>query len=179
MQAIEKSKQTSLAKVIYALGIREVGEVTAMNLANNLLDFKNITNANLEELEKIEDIGPIVAKHIVAFFENEDNRQVIESLVSHGVNWPEIKPKDESELPLSNQTWVLTGTLSQLKRNDAKAILQTLGAKVSGSVSKNTTCVVAGESAGSKLKKAIELDIEVISEEELLKVISSFQIVKI
>ncbi|PCI70373.1 MAG: DNA ligase (NAD(+)) LigA [Gammaproteobacteria bacterium] len=179
LQAIEKSKQTSLAKVIYALGIREVGEVTAMNLANNLFDFKNIINANLEELENIEDIGPIVAKHIVAFFENENNRQVIESLISHGVSWPEIKPKDKSELPLLNQTWVLTGALSQLKRNDAKAVLQSLGAKVSGSVSKNTTCVVAGESAGSKLKKAIELGIEVISEEEMLKLISSFQIVKI
>ncbi len=176
LQAIEKSKQTSLSKVIYALGIREVGEVTAMNLANNLLDFKNITKASLEELEKIEDIGPIVAKHIVAFFDNENNRQVIESLISHGVNWPEIKPKDESELPLLNQTWVLTGTLSQLKRNDAKAILQSLGAKVSGSVSKNTTCVVAGESAGSKLKKAIELEIDVISEDEMLKVLASFKV---
>jgi len=173
--AIDKSKHTSLAKVIYALGIREVGEVTAMNLANSLLNFNNITNASLEALEDIEDIGPIVAKHIVSFFENENNLQVIDSLVEHGLTWSEIKPKDESELPLINQTWVLTGTLTILKRNDAKAILQSLGAKVSGSVSKNTNCVVAGESAGSKLKKANDLGIKVISEDDMLKVIESFK----
>jgi len=176
--AIEKSKQTSLAKVIYALGIREVGEVTAMNLANNLLDFKNIANSSLEDLEKIEDIGPIVAKHIVAFFKNKNNLQVINSLIDFGIYWPKIQPKDESELPLLNQTWVLTGSLSQLKRADAKTLLQLLGAKVSGSVSKNTNCVVAGESAGSKLTKANDLGIKVITEDEMLMIIESFKNVK-
>ncbi|MGB0496149.1 MAG: NAD-dependent DNA ligase LigA [Kangiellaceae bacterium] len=173
LDAIEASKQTTFARVIYALGIREVGEVTAMNLANNLLNFENLYKANIEELETIEDIGPIVAKHIVAFFENENNRRVINSLIHSGIRWPEVQVKKDAELPLLNQTWVLTGKLSQLKRNDAKGKLQSFGAKVSSSVSKNTHCLVAGESAGSKLKKANELGIKVIEEDELLNLFNS------
>ncbi|TQV76914.1 NAD-dependent DNA ligase LigA [Aliikangiella marina] len=164
LQAIEKSKSTTLAKFIYSLGIREVGEVTAMNLANELRTLEAIGKATQEELESIKDIGEIVAQHIVTFFSNQENRDVIARLVQLGVHWPAIEVKSEVELPLLGETWVLTGTLTEMKRNDAKQRLIELGAKVSGSVSKNTTTVVAGESAGSKLTKANDLGIPVMDE---------------
>ena len=136
-----------------------------MNLASELLDIQSIMTADIELLESIKDIGPIVAKHIVAFFANEENRDIVEELISLGVNWPKITKALAENLPLLGETWVLTGTLSQLKRNDVKQQLQSFGAKVSGSVSKNTTRVVAGESAGSKLTKATDLGIEVMDEQ--------------
>jgi len=166
--SIIKSKKTSLPKFLFGLGIREVGEVTAMNLANELLDIESITISDVERLEAIKDIGPIVAKHIAIFFSNEENLKVIEDLRSLGVTWPEIvKPSFESQ-PLLGETWVLTGTLTQMKRNEAKQKLLALGAKVSGSVSKNTNKVVAGESAGSKLTKANSLNIPVIDEQAFI-----------
>ncbi len=165
LNSIEASKNTSLAKFLFGLGIREVGEVTAMNLANELLDINAIINADLEGLESIKDIGPIVAKHIEMFFSNDNNLKVIEELQRLGVNWPDIEKPNKGSQPLLGQTWVLTGTLSQMKRAEAKQKLIELGAKVSGSVSKNTTIVVAGESAGSKLSKANDLGIEVVDEQ--------------
>lgn len=174
INSIEKSKQTTLAKFLYGLGIREAGENTSMNLANELLDLENIINADQERLEAIDDIGPIVAAHIVAFFANEENIKVIRELQELGVEWPKIEKSQASDLPLTGQKWVLTGTLSQMKRNDAKQKLQALGAKVSGSVSKNTTKVVAGESAGSKLTKANDLKITVIDEQAFIDFIEQY-----
>jgi len=175
INSIEKSKQTTLAKFLYGLGIREAGENTSMNLANEFLNLENIINADQEQLEAIDDIGPIVASHIVAFFANKENLKVVQELQELGVTWPKIEKLQENKLPLNGQKWVLTGTLSQMKRNDAKQKLQVLGAKVSGSVSKNTTKVVAGESAGSKLTKANELNIEVIDEQTFVEFLAEFE----
>lgn len=175
INSIEKSKQTTLAKFLYGLGIREVGETTAMNLANELLDLDTIINADQIRLESIKDIGPIVASHIVAFFANEENLKVIAELQERGVTWPEIEKIQESHLPLNGQKWVLTGTLNQMKRDEAKQKLHALGAKVSGSVSKNTFKVVAGESAGSKLTKATDLGIDVIDEQAFIDFLAGLE----
>lgn len=173
LTAIETSKQTTLSRFIYAIGIREVGEVTAINLANELLTLRNIENSNIEQLEEIKDIGNVVAQHIVNFFANEKNLSVVRALVDAGVTWPDIEKKTEEEQPLLGQTWVLTGTLTQMKRNEAKQKLMALGAKVSGSVSKKTSVVVAGESSGSKLTKANELGITVINENQFIQKLES------
>lgn len=167
LAAIELAKHTTLAKFLYSLGIREVGEATAVNLANELLTLEAIKAADVERLIKIADIGDIVAKHIYYFFRETHNLAVIEQLLAAGLNWDEVTVKEESELPLLGQTYVITGTLVELSRNDAKARLQALGAKVAGSVSKKTTALVAGSAAGSKLTKAQELGIEILSEDEL------------
>jgi DNA ligase (NAD+) len=120
----------------------------------------------------VSDVGEVVAKHISQFFAQPHNIEVIEQLLAAGITWPAIAQADESQLPLKGQTWVLTGTLTQLNRNDAKAQLQALGAKVAGSVSKNTDCVVAGEAAGSKLAKAQELGVKVMDEQGLLALLN-------
>ncbi len=174
INALVKSKQTTLAKFILALGIREVGDTTAKNLAEHFLTLDAIKNANEEDLQAVNDVGEIVAKHTVYFFRQPHNLEVIDALIKAGIHWPAISPKEQQSLPLAGKTYVLTGSLSQMKRNDAKQALQSLGAKVSGSVSKNTDYVVAGEAAGSKLTKAQELDITVIDEDELVALLASF-----
>ncbi len=173
LAAIEKSKQTTLPRFLYALGIREVGEATAQSLMIHYGDLQPIIDATAKEHELVADIGPIVARHITTFFENKDNLVLIEQLISHGIEWPTTqKPASQ---PLQNQTFVLTGTLEQMPRNEAKAILMGLGAKVAGSVSKNTDCVVAGPGAGYKRTRAEELDIKIIDETELLDLIESLK----
>ncbi|MCF1440088.1 MAG: helix-hairpin-helix domain-containing protein, partial [Shewanella sp.] len=166
--ALTASKQTTLPRFLYALGIREVGEATAANLANHFKTLEALREASVEQLIRVEDVGAVVAQHVVSFFEQPHNNEVIDKLLDAGITWPAIEAVAEDNQPLQGQTWVLTGTLTQLNRNDAKARLQALGAKVAGSVSKNTHCVVAGEAAGSKLAKAQELGIEVWDEEQLL-----------
>lgn len=170
--AISDSKQTTLARFLYSLGIREVGEATAANLAAHFKTLELIQNASIEDLLKVADVGAVVAKHIHHFFAQAHNLEVVNALIDNGVNWPAIEQVDEAALSLKGQTWVLTGTLTQLNRNDAKAQLQALGAKVAGSVSKNTDCLVAGEAAGSKLAKAQELGIKVIDEQALLALLA-------
>jgi len=170
--AIKDAKTTTLARFLYSLGIREVGEATAANLAQHFADFELIRSASVEQLLEVADVGDIVAKHIRQFFAQPHNIEVIQQLLAAGITWPVIEQADESQLSLKGQTWVLTGTLTQLNRNDAKAQLQTLGAKVAGSVSKNTDCVVAGEAAGSKLAKAQELGVKVIDEQGLLDLLN-------
>lgn len=174
INALEKSKQTSLAKFILSLGIREVGEATAKNLAEHFLTLDAIKQADIEALQEVDDVGDIVAKHVEYFFRQAHNLDVLSKLINAGIHWPAIIAKEKQELPLKGKTYVLTGTLSQLKRNDAKTSLQALGAKVSGSVSSKTDCVVAGESAGSKLSKAQELGIPVIDEDGLIALLASF-----
>ena len=166
---IEKAKQTSLAKFIYALGIREVGEATARNLAVEFGFLDRIISASAERLEQVSDVGPIVAKHIASFFAQTENLQVIERLREAGVHWQESEPVAADTLALAGKIYVLTGTLQLMGRAEAKAYLQELGAKVSGSVSKNTDCVIAGEAAGSKLKKATDLGIQVLTEAEFVQ----------
>jgi DNA ligase (NAD+) len=172
LNALENSKKTSLARFIYALGIREVGEATARNLAQAFGDIAPLMQANVEQLQAVNDVGPIVAKFIVEFFTQERNQEIVTVLQSKGVVWP-IVEIDHANLPLVGLTYVLTGTLNQLTRDQAKQQLQNLGATVAGSVSKKTYCVVAGESAGSKLKKAEDLGIKVMDEQGLIDLLNN------
>jgi DNA ligase (NAD+) len=172
--AINRSTQTSLPRFLFALGIREVGAVTAQQLAIYYGNIGNIASADTESLKQVTDIGPIVADHIRTFFENQENLALIESLQAHGVSWPELVPDANAiPRPLQGQTFVLTGTLQQLPRAEAKASLQALGAKVAGSVSKFTDCVVAGPGAGSKLAKAEALAIKILDEGEFLALLDA------
>ncbi|NDV91587.1 NAD-dependent DNA ligase LigA [Alteromonas sp. 345S023] len=169
LNALEASKTTTLAKFLYALGIREVGEATAANLAQHFTTLNAIRSANLEDLVAVSDVGEIVATHIHNFFNEDHNIEVIEALINVGIHWPDIEKKSAGEsLPLEGQTCVITGTLSTMGRSDAKAKLQLLGAKVAGSVSKNTDFLVAGEKAGSKLTKAQDLNVAVWDEDALV-----------
>ncbi|WP_114418721.1 NAD-dependent DNA ligase LigA [Marinospirillum perlucidum] len=167
VEALNKSKQTSLPRFIYALGIREVGEATAKGLAQYFGSLQALMQASEEQLLEVDDVGPIVAQHLHAFFQEEHNQTSIQDLLDQGIHWPETQTRRE-DLPLAGQTWVLTGSLESFTRDQAKERLEALGAKVSGSVSKKTSCLVAGAAAGSKLTKAESLGITVISEEELI-----------
>jgi DNA ligase (NAD+) len=168
LAALEASKRTTLPRFIFALGIREVGEATALNLARHFGDWSALAMASEADLLAVEDVGPVVAEHLLQFFASNSNMQVVQALRDAGVTWPLIEVATQTSLPLAGQTWVVTGTLEALSRDDAKAHLQSLGAKVAGSVSPKTTRVVAGPGAGSKLAKANELGIEVIDEAALL-----------
>tara|TARA_R110002167_G_scaffold28926_3_gene96730 strand:+ start:3080 stop:5113 length:2034 start_codon:yes stop_codon:yes gene_type:complete len=166
--SLGKSKTTTLAKFLYSLGIREVGEATAANLAKHFCDLDSIIAADVEALQGVNDVGVIVAEHVYNFFRESHNLDVIGALIEAGINWPKIDKIALESLPLAGQTFVLTGTLSQMDRNAAKDKLQTLGAKVAGSVSAKTSVVVAGASAGSKLAKAESLGIKVMNEDDML-----------
>jgi len=166
--ALEKSKRTTLPRFLYALGIREVGEVTAQTLANHFRTLDSIMAADEAELQKVPDVGPTMAYHIATFFQQAHNREVIQKLLDAGVRWEEAAAKPKAKQTLTGKTFVLTGTLESLTRDEAKARLQALGAKVTGSVSKQTDYVVAGADPGSKLAKAQELGVEIIDEARLL-----------
>ncbi|WP_296050472.1 NAD-dependent DNA ligase LigA [uncultured Alteromonas sp.] len=168
LKAIHSAKQTTLPKFLYALGIREVGETTATNLALHFQTLAAIQSASLDDLQAVQDVGVVVAEHVFNFFSESHNTEVLEGLLNAGLNWPEIEAPDEADLVLDGKTCVVTGTLSQMSRNDVKALLQQAGAKVAGSVSAKTDFLVAGEKAGSKLAKAQELDVEVWDEERLM-----------
>ncbi|WP_102795219.1 NAD-dependent DNA ligase LigA [Bowmanella denitrificans] len=176
VNALDKAKHTTLARFLYALGIREVGEATAANLAQHFLTLEALRQADMQALQLVPDVGEVVASHIVNFFAEPHNQQVVDELLDVGLSWPQIEVKNAQELPLDGQTYVITGTLSSMDRNDAKAKLQQLGAKVAGSVSAKTHCLVAGEKAGSKLAKANELGVRVMSEEEMLALFSQHNI---
>lgn len=168
INALEISKKTTLAKFIYALGIREVGEATARNFANYFGSFEALAAADQETLQKVPDVGPVVAHFVAEFFAQESNIAAVSALRNHGVHWDNIEVVSPEELPLAGLTYVLTGTLEALSRDDAKAHLLALGAKVAGSVSAKTDYVVAGPGAGSKLAKAEELGLKVMDEAGLL-----------
>lgn len=167
LDALAKSKQTTLSHFIYALGIREVGEATAQILAEYFTDLEALMNASEEELQQISAIGPVVAKHITTFFRQQHNRELIKKLLEFGINWPVIKKHSQRVSPLAGQIFVLTGTLSNMTRDEAKNRLQKLGAKISESVSGKTAYVVAGSDPGSKLTKAQQLNVKIIGEDEL------------
>lgn len=171
LAAIEKSKQTTLARFIFALGIRNVGEATARDMARHFGQLEALMAADSEALQQVPDVGPIVAASLVAFLGEAHNRKIIERLRAAGVVWAEAEPADTGSRIFAGKTLVLTGTLPTLKRDEAKALIEAAGGKVSGSVSKKTDFVVAGEEAGSKLEKAQELDVPVIDEAELLKLL--------
>ncbi len=171
IDALEKSKATTLARFIFALGIRQVGEATAQALAAHFGGIDALQDADAEALEAVPDVGPIVAQSIRAFFHEKHNREVIAKLVAAGVHWPAVKRAAAGEAPLAGKTVVLTGALSSMTRDEAKERLQALGAKVSGSVSGKTSFVVAGENAGSKLDKAEALGVEVWDEQRLIELL--------
>ncbi|QSX39501.1 NAD-dependent DNA ligase LigA [Shewanella cyperi] len=173
VEAIGQARQTSLPRFLYALGIREVGEATAANLARHFLTLEAIQAADVDALMQVEDVGEVVARHVAHFFAQPHNLEVIDKLLAAGVNWPAIEAPSADAQPLKGQTWVLTGTLTSLGRTEAKARLEALGAKVAGSVSKNTDCLVAGEAAGSKLAKAQELGVKVLDEDGLLALLGA------
>ncbi|GLS90279.1 DNA ligase [Psychromonas marina] len=170
INSLQLSKKTTLARFLYSLGIREVGEATANNLANHYKNIDAIKAASVEKLQSVSDVGEIVAKHIYYFFRQEHNIEVVNQLLEAGIHWPEIK---QVELSLAGQTFVITGSFTTLSRADIKTALQELGAKVAGSVSKKTTTVVAGEAAGSKLTKAQDLGIEIMDEDAIVSLLNN------
>ena len=170
--ALEQSKATTLPKFIFALGIHEVGEATARSLALHYGTLDALRAADVESLQEVPDVGPVVAQKVFWFFQEADNSKVIDALLAAGIHWPDAKPAASAQ-PLKGQTFVLTGTLDTLTRDEAKAQLQALGAKVAGSVSAKTTCLVAGASAGSKLAKATQLGIKIIDEQALKTLLAS------
>ena len=166
LASLEKAKNTTLARFIFALGIREVGEATALNLANHFKTLEALQNADLEALQQVPDVGEVVANRILAFWHEPHNVAVVNDLIAQGVHWETVETKEVTENRFKGKTVVLTGTLTQMGRNEAKALLQDMGAKVSGSVSAKTDFVIAGDAAGSKLTKAQELGVTVLTEEE-------------
>ncbi|GEN29013.1 DNA ligase [Halovibrio variabilis] len=174
VNSLEKSKSTTLARFIYSLGIREVGEATAANLANHFGTLEAIQNAEREALEAVNDVGPIVAAHVHTFFRQPHNQETIVALIDAGVTWQEAEVT-QGPTPLEGQTWVLTGSLESMTRDEGKARLQALGAKVAGSVSKKTSCLVAGEAAGSKLTKAEQMGVDVIDEATFIERLAEWE----
>ncbi|WP_447956195.1 NAD-dependent DNA ligase LigA [Vreelandella sp. EE7] len=174
VQSLEKAKSTTFARFIYALGIREVGEATAANLASHFGTLQALAGAEQAALEAVKDVGPIVAAHVHTFFKQPHNQNTIADLIRVGVSWQEVEVT-QGPRPLEGQTWVLTGSLETMTRDEGKARLQALGAKVAGSVSKKTTGVVAGEAAGSKLAKAEELGVDVLSEDVFIQRLADWE----
>jgi DNA ligase (NAD+) len=168
MAALQNSKLTTLPRFIFALGIREVGEATALSLARHFGSWPVLSAASEQQLLEVDDVGPIVADHLRQFFDSLSSLEVVRLLCDAGVSWPDIECLPQQNQPLAGQTWVVTGKLERLGRDDAKAHLQALGAKVAGTVSIKTTCVVAGPGAGSKLVKAEALGVEVVDEPSFL-----------
>jgi len=172
INSLEKSQLTTLPRFLFALGIREVGEATARSLALYFGSIEHLRQADLDQLQVVSDVGPIVAKHIIAFFRQPHNIEVVERLIEEGIHWPAIEQVAADQLPLTDKSFVLTGTLSR-PRSVIKEQLQALGAKVAGSVSKKTDYLVAGADAGSKLAKAEKLGVEVLDEEGLERLLTS------
>ena len=172
VEAIEKSKATTLPRFLYALGITNVGEATAQSLALHFGSLDDLMSADEVQLQQVEDIGPVVAQSLQTFFQQQHNRDVIHKLVTAGLHWPVIERRIVETLPLVGKTVVITGTLASISRDEAKAQLQALGAKVSGSVSKKTDYLVAGADPGSKYDKALELQIAILDEAGLQKLLA-------
>ena len=171
LSEIERSKEPGLDRLLFALGIREVGEVTAASLARHFRTLDAIMDADVEALEDVPDVGPVVAEHVHAFFDEEHNLEVLREMEAAGLRWQAVQV-NEGEQPLAGQVWVLTGALS-MPRARARTMLESLGAKVTGSVSAKTSVVLAGEKAGSKLRKAEKLGIEVVDEEAFAALMQS------
>ncbi len=171
LNAIERSKRTTLANFVYALGVREVGESTARALAGHFGSLDALMAADAEALQGVADVGPVVAQHVATFFQQPHNREVVSSLRELGVSWSEAQPAARRSDALAGRTYVVTGTIEGLTREDIKQRLLALGAKVSGSVSKKTTAVIAGENPGSKFRRAEELGVPIVGAEELFALI--------
>lgn len=172
LDELVKSCKTTLPRFLFALGIRDVGEVTAQDLAQAFGSINGLRDASIEDLEAVSNIGPIVAQRVYQFFNNEQNQKVVDELLAAGMHWPQPQPVDNQAQPLSGQTYVITGTLDGFSRIEAKQRLEALGAKVTGSVSKKTSALIAGAEAGSKLTKAEKLGVPILNEQALLELIS-------
>jgi DNA ligase (NAD+) len=173
LAAIEKSKTTTLARFIFALGIRNVGEATAKDLARHFGNLDALVAAGIDRLQQVPDVGPVVAASIARFFAESHNVEVIEQLRAAGVNWPEGEPSAVANSPIAGKTFVLTGTLPTLTRDEAKDMIEALGGKVAGSVSKKTDYVVAGAEAGSKLDKAQALGVSILDERQFRELVKT------
>jgi DNA ligase (NAD+) len=172
LQALHKSKSTTLARFIYALGMRNVGEATAKDLARHFASLNNLMQASRDDLLAVNDVGPVVADCIVNFLGEAHNRLVIKQLLAAGVCWPDSDNNSAEPSHLAGKTFVLTGTLANLSREQAKELIEARGAKVSGSVSKKTHYVVAGSEAGSKLDQAKMLELTILDEAGLLQLLA-------
>ena len=172
LEAIEKSKTTTLPRFIFALGIRNVGETTAKDLARHFGKLDKLMQGDETELQEAPDVGPVVAQSIVLFFAEHHNREIIAQMRTAGVHWPETEVERAAKLPLAGKTFVLTGTLPNLTRDEVKERLEAMGGKVAGGVSKKTDYVVAGADPGSKLEKARELGVAVLDERGLLELLN-------
>jgi DNA ligase (NAD+) len=170
--AIENAKHTTLPRFLYALGIRDVGEATALALAQNFPGLGDLRRASEEEIQRVPDVGPVVAKQVAAYFRDSDNAAVVDRLLAAGISWPQPEPVSASSAQ-RDKTFVLTGTLNSLTREEATEAIVQRGGKVSGSVSKKTHYVVAGAEAGSKLKKAEQLGVPILDEAAFLKLLKS------
>jgi len=168
LAAIERCKATTLPKFIFALGVREVGEATAVNLAKYFGSLEAIQRASLDELLEVPDVGPVVARNLHDFFSASHSQQLLDGLIRAGIHWPAIERIESGQLPLNGTTYVISGTLESMPRSEAKARLEQLGARVAGSVSAKTSCLVAGPGAGSKLADAKKLGIAIVDESQLL-----------
>jgi len=175
LAAIDASRETTLPRFLYALGIREVGEATAQTIASHFGTLEQLAQADIGRLQQVADVGPVVGHYLVEFFADARNQAVIEALRQAGVHWQDIAVQGEHEKPLLGKTFVLTGTLATLDRNSAKDRLQALGAKVAGSVSAKTDAVIAGVEAGSKLTKAEQLGVPVWDEARLLAILAEYE----
>jgi DNA ligase (NAD+) len=171
--AIEQSKQTTLERFIYALGIREAGEATALNLARHFRDLEKLMQADEAALQAVTDVGPIVAAHTAAFFRQAHNIAVINKLLAYGVHWPAVEVNHQANQIFAGKTFVLTGSLASMTRDEATAAVQKRGAKVSASVSKKTAYVVAGIDPGSKLTQAAKWGVQVLDEKQFLQLLSA------
>jgi DNA ligase (NAD+) len=175
VDAIDKSRKTTLPRLLFALGIPQVGESTALALAEQFGSLEKLQQASAEQVEETPDVGPIVSRSVFEFFQSELARSVIESLARSGVEYPRIDVKERAALPLAGLTFVITGTLAGLQREAAEDALRALGAKVSGSVSKKTSFLVVGADAGSKLAKAQSLGVRILDEAGLEQILKSQQ----
>ena len=173
LAAIEKSKQTTLPRLLYGLGIRDVGEATALALARHFGSLERLMSADERTIQQVPDVGPVVAAHIAAFFVSEEHLRVIKALRDKGVTWPDLEPAPRSTGSLTGRTFVITGTLSSMTREQAQEALTARGAKVTASVSKKTSYIVAGGEAGSKLARAEELGVPVLDEQQFLELLRS------
>ena len=173
LAAIEKSKQTTLPRLLYGLGIRDVGEATALALARHFGSLERLMSADERTIQQVPDVGPVVAAHIAAFFASEEHLRVINALRDKGVTWPDLEPAPRSTGSLTGRTFVITGTLSSMTREQAQEALTARGAKVTASVSKKTSYIVAGGEAGSKLARAEELGVPVLDEQQFLDLLGS------
>jgi DNA ligase (NAD+) len=170
--AIDQSKNTTLPKFLFGLGIREVGVATAASLAKHFGTLAALQKATVDDLLSVSDVGPVVAQHVYDFCNSPVTVNLLSSLLDQGMRWPDIEVKLAKDLPLSGMTYVVTGTMESFGRIEAKEALESLGAKVAGTVSKKTSCVIAGENAGSKLTKAEALGIEVIDEAGFIELLA-------